>query len=663
LTTTNVWWALALPALGFLICALVGRPGRKGWAGYVASAAVLGAFLVALGVFAYLLTSPLIGAQRAVTVPLWDWVKAGDLAVSFSLLVDPLSALMLLIVTGVGTLIHVYAIGYMAGDKGQGRFFACMNLFILAMSLLVLANNFLLLMVGWGGVGLASYLLIAFWFEKDENARAGVKAFVVNSIGDLGLLAACFGIVNVFGPLDYDTVFRGAADRLPLNGEAALFITLALLVAAIAKSGQLPLHVWLPDAMAGPTPVSALIHAATMVTAGVYLIARAHPLFERAPTVMLIIAVIGAVTALMAATIGLVQTNIKRVLAYSTVSQLGYMFLAAGVGGFSAAIFHLTTHAFFKAALFLAAGGVIHALHGEEDLLKMGGLRKRLPWVYGSYLFGALALAGVPLFSGFFSKDEIIQEAFGAHGNIGFGLLALVTVVLTGFYIFRSLFLAFHGAEKVEPARELDVSHLRREHRREQARRAHQPHAHERHLHALSLSMIAPMVALGGLSLLASLLTGGFGSYLEVVFTRYHTASLEPHPHDLTYWTIMGASIVAALAGIGLAAWVYLRQPGLAARWTARFPRLHHFLLDRWYIDHLYDRLLVRPARALGEFCGRIVDPEVIGGIVSGITRATGATASGLRTLETGFLRNYALAILAGAVLILLYVLVWGVAR
>jgi NADH-quinone oxidoreductase subunit L len=644
---------LALPALGFLICALVGRPGRKPWAGWVASALVGASFVVAVGLWGATITLP--PAQRATSVTLWQWVGAGDLRVPFALLVDPLSALMLLIVTGVGFLIHVYAIGYMAGDKGIGRFFACMNLFILAMNLLVLSNNFLLLMAGWGGVGLASYLLIAFWFEQEENARAGVKAFVVNSIGDVGLMVACFLIFTVFGSFEYDAVFRAAEEKLPLDGQAAVWITLALLLAAIAKSGQLPLHVWLPDAMAGPTPVSALIHAATMVTAGVYLIVRAHPLYERAPSVMLLVAVIGALTALFAATIGLVQPNIKRVLAYSTVSQLGYMFLAAGLGGFTAAIFHLTTHAFFKAALFLAAGGVIHALHGEENLFKMGGLYRRLPWVYGTYLAGALALAGIVPFAGFFSKDEILQTAFGAHGNPLLGVLALITVFLTGFYVFRSLFLAFHGPEKVEH-KEPDVSHLRRERRRQQALREHAPQ--RRHLHAVAQIMIVPMSILGALSLLGSLITPAIDAYLEPVFTRYTQAGEPAHAIDMLYITVMVVSTLLAAGGIGLAYLMYIRRPGLPAQWTERFRALHAFLLNRWYVDDLYDRAFVRPARAIGDFIGRSFDPEVVDGLVNGVSRGAGMVAGGLRTLQTGYLRNYALAILAGTVIVLLFVLV-----
>jgi NADH-quinone oxidoreductase subunit L len=369
---------------------------------------------------------------------------------------------------------------------------------------------------------------------------------------------------------------------------------------------------------------------------------------------MLLVAVIGAVTALMAGTIGLVQTNIKRVLAYSTVSQLGYMFLAAGVGAFGAAIFHLATHAFFKAALFLAAGGVIHALHGEEDLFKMGGLARRLPLIYGSYLFGALALAGVPLFAGFFSKDEIIQAAFGSHGNPLLGLLALATVVLTGFYVFRSLFLAFHGAEHGE-AKTVDVSHLRRERRRQQALRASGSHGHQ--LHALSPLMTWTTVILGGLSLLGSLLTFGIGGYLEPVFTRYHAAKLEEHSLN---WPLIMISTLLGLIGIGLAYLFYIRQPGRPAEWTARYRRLYAFLLNRWYIDQLYDAALVRPTRLIGDFVGRSFDPGFVDGIVMGLSRLTGASASGLRTLQTGYLRNYALAILGGTVLVLLFVLVRG---
>jgi len=491
----NVWLALLLPLVGFVWCALFGRAWPR-LAGWIASSAIGLSFVAALSVLSGLLS--LAPNDRVRVGDLYSWIVSGSGAgavdVPIRVLVDPLSTLMLVVVTGVSFLIHVYATGYMRGDPGYGRFFAYMNLFVFSMLLLVLAGNFLLLMVGWGGVGLCSYLLIAFWFQVPANAAAGVKAFVVNAIGDAGLILASALILTTFNTLDYVTVFKSARTTLPVGSSVVLAITLLLLLAAVAKSAQLPLYVWLPDAMAGPTPVSALIHAATMVTAGVYLIARASPLFTLAPFTIELIGWIGAITALFAATIGLVKLNIKRVLAYSTVSQLGYMFLAVGVGGFTAGIFHLMTHAFFKALLFLAAGAVIHYLHGDEEMPRMGGLARRLPLVYATFLAGALAISGFPLLSGFFSKDEIIGLAFTSPlGNPALGVIALVTAALTAVYMFRLVFMTFHGKSRVAP---------------EVLEHAHEPGS----------SMTVPLVVLSLLSV--------FGGYLEFPGNRFASSLL-----------------------------------------------------------------------------------------------------------------------------------------
>ncbi len=632
-----VWLALLFPLLGFLYCALVGWRLPRALAGYVASAAVGLSFAVALLVFFDLLRYP--PSQRFFDVPLWAWIATGDVAVRAGLLVDPLSALMLVVVTGVGFLIHVYATGYMRGDTGYARFFAYMNLFVVAMLTLVLADNFLFLMVGWGGVGLCSYLLIAYWFERPEAAAAGVKAFVVNAIGDVGLLLAVFLIFTTFRTLDYDAVFAAAPRALGAGSPAANAIALLLLVGAVAKSAQLPLYVWLPDAMAGPTPVSALIHAATMVAAGVYLIARAHPIYELSPLAMSVVAGIGAVTAIFAATAAVVKPNIKRVLAYSTISQLGYMFLGVGVGGFAAGMFHLTNHAFFKALLFLAAGGVIHALDGEEDLFKMGGLRSRLPVVHLTFLVGALALSGFPLLSGFFSKDEIVYAAFAsARGGWVWGALALIATGFTAFYVFRAFFLAFYGGPLP---------------RNGQAAHLHQP----------GREMTLPLVALALLSAVAGYVqfpSLSFESYLAPVFGRYGGAELVPPGFGGTYWAVAAVSVLATLVGIALAYALYAAANPLPQRLTYQFGALHRLLLNDYYVERLYGRAVVGPLRWLAGKLAWVVDPGVVDGAVDGVGRLTRALSVRLDLLENGYVRSYALVMLLGTVLVLAYVLRLG---
>ncbi|HWP35224.1 MAG TPA: NADH-quinone oxidoreductase subunit L, partial [Thermodesulfobacteriota bacterium] len=447
-TALPLWLIPALPLAGFLVNGLLAGRLPKGAVGVVACGSVGAAFVLALLALGDLLELP--PGARAIEEVAFTWIAAGPFRADFGLLLDPLSATMVLVVTGVGFLIHVYSTAYMADEPGYGRYFAYLNLFTFAMLLLVLANNYLLLFVGWEGVGLCSYLLIGYWYERPAAARAGLKAFIVNRIGDVGFALGVMLVFALFGSLAYSEVLPRAADVL--SHGTALAVALLLFVGAIGKSAQVPLYVWLPDAMEGPTPVSALIHAATMVTAGVYMVARSSPIYVLAPEAMAAVAVVGAVTALFAASIGLAQTDIKRVLAYSTVSQLGYMFLAAGVGAFAAAIFHLVTHAFFKALLFLGAGSVIHALGGEQDLRKMGGLRPQLPLTYATVLIGTLAIAGFPPLAGFFSKDAILAAAFGA-GPLGRALWAvgLVTAGLTAFYMFRLLFLAFHGRPRPSP--------------------------------------------------------------------------------------------------------------------------------------------------------------------------------------------------------------------
>lgn len=625
---SNVWLVLLFPIIGFVWCLIFGRtwPRLSGW---VASLMIGLSFIAAISVLIGVLA--LAPDDRIRVGTLYTWIGSGAVSVPLGILVDPLSTVMILVVTGVSFVIHVYANGYMAGDPGFGRFFCYMNLFVLSMLVLVLSGNFLLLMVGWAGVGLCSYLLIAFWFEKPEAAAAGVKAFVVNAIGDAGLILASSLILLTFKSLDYFTVFHDAKQALPVGGGTVTAITLLLLVAAVAKSAQLPLYVWLPDAMAGPTPVSALIHAATMVTAGVYLIARASPLFTLAPFTMGLIAWIGAITALFAATIGLVKPNIKRVLAYSTVSQLGYMFLAVGVGGFAAGIFHLMTHAFFKALLFLAAGAVIHALAGEEDMRKMGGLRTKLPIAYWTFLAATLAISGVPGFSGFFSKDEIISLAFtSSGGNIVLGLIALVTAGLTAVYMFRAFFMTFHGDSRVDG------------------------HVAE-HLHRPGWEMAAPLVVLGVLAVIGGYVQfpgEGFDNFLVPAFTTFGvTPAIE---HGLNP-AISAASVIFAVGGILIAWAIWYRNPKSAVSLGKAFGPIRGILLNDYGVDALYTLAIVGSVRALGRLCSSVVDALVIEGVVNGIGDAVRGASVGVSRLESGYVRTYAVAILTGAIVIIAF--------
>ncbi|HVC34323.1 MAG TPA: NADH-quinone oxidoreductase subunit L [Chloroflexota bacterium] len=630
----NVWLVLLFPLIGFVWCLLFGRlwPRLSGW---IASLTIGLAFVAAVSVLIGLLA--LEPGDRIRIGTLYTWIGSGSVSVPLGILVDPLSTVMILVVTGVSFVIHVYATGYMHDDPGYGRFFCYMNLFVLSMLVLVLSDNFLLLMVGWAGVGLCSYLLIAFWFEKPEAAAAGVKAFVVNAIGDAGLILASSLILLTFKSLDYVTVFTSAKETLAVGGGTVTAITLLLLVAAVAKSAQLPLYVWLPDAMAGPTPVSALIHAATMVTAGVYLIARASPLFTLAPFTMGLIAWIGAITALFAATIGLVKPNIKRVLAYSTVSQLGYMFLAVGVGGFAAGIFHLMAHAFFKALLFLAAGAVIHALAGEEDMRKMGGLWKKLPFAYWTFLAATLAISGFPGFSGFFSKDEIISLAFTSdRGNVALGIIALVTAGLTAVYMFRAFFMTFHGESRVDE------------------------HVAE-HLHRPGLAMVAPLVVLGVLSVIGGYVQfpgGGFTSFLTPAFTYF---GVTPATESGLNPTISGLSVVVVLLGIVIAWAIWYRNPKTATSLGKSFGPVRAALLNDYGVDALYSLVVVGAVRGLGNVCSGLVDALVLDGIVDGVAESVRGISVGVARLESGYVRTYAVAILTGAIVIIAFMARGGV--
>jgi len=579
----------------------------------------------------------------------YQWIFGGDLTINLAYLVDPLTCIMLLVVTGVGFLIHVYSVGYMHGEDGFTRFFTYMNLFMVSMLLLVMGNNYVVLFIGWEGVGLCSYLLIGYYYDKVSAAKAASKAFVVNRIGDAGFLLGIFLIFINFKTLDYTKVF---AQVTQLSPEMATAIALCLLVGAVGKSAQLPLYTWLPDAMEGPTPVSALIHAATMVTAGVYMIVRNHAIFDLSPTAMTVVGVIGGLTALFAATIGLVQTDIKRVLAYSTVSQLGYMMLGCGIGAYTAAIFHLMTHAFFKALLFLSAGSVIHALSGEQDIRKMGGLSAKIPWTYRLFLIGTVAIAGIPPLAGFWSKDEILAHAFTHHHYLLYGMAA-IGALLTSFYMFRLIYLTFYGTSRMD-------------------------HHTEEHVHESPMVMVGPLMALGVLSILGGFL--GFPpehGWLHQFLAPVAGTGEEHEASTGLVLTLMMIATGIALLGWALAHYFYSGNRAMPDRLAAQFQAAYRTLLNKYYVDELYDLIWVEPIKKLGILLDWF-DRIVIDGLVHAVARladlaATGSTwvekyviYSGLnvigygnhlaarqwRQLQSGLVHHYAAIIVAGLFLL-----------
>ncbi|RME43028.1 MAG: NADH-quinone oxidoreductase subunit L [Caldilineae bacterium] len=622
-----IWLTIAFPLAGVLVNGIAGRRLGRRWNGLIGAGTVAAAFLVGVVAFAQLPALP----EHARHVPLWAWITVGDFRVAASLLVDPLSMVMTLVVTGVGLLIHIYAIGYMEHDEANSRFFTYLNLFIASMLVLVLSDNFLGLYMGWELVGLCSYLLIGFWFFRPSAADAGKKAFIVNRVGDFGFAIGVFLIWTTFGTLDYARVFE-AASTVPAGVITA--ITALLFVGAIGKSAQLPLYVWLPDAMEGPTPVSALIHAATMVTAGVYMVARSHALYALAPQTSLGVAVIGAVTAFYAATIALAQYDLKRILAYSTISQLGYMMLAVGVGAYVSGIFHLVTHAFFKALLFMAAGSVMHAMQDVIDVRRLGGLRGKMPVTYWTFVIGGLALAGFPLTAGFFSKDEILAKAFEA--NFLLYLLGLITALLTAFYTFRAIFLTFHG----EP-RETSLYE----------------HAHEN-----KPVMTVPLVILAALSLVGGLLglpsalglPHGLERWLSPVFEAAHAGG--EHLAAGTEVALIVVSSLVAIGGIAAAWWVYVRNPRLADRAAQAAPWLYRALVNKYGVDELYNALFVKPGWMLGRLLAGVVDMGLIDTVlVDGSAKGVGLLGRLFARWQTGYLRNYVASIFIGALLISLY--------
>jgi NADH-quinone oxidoreductase subunit L len=718
------------PFVGFLINATLGRRLSKAVSGGVAVAAMLVAFGISVASALQIFGAP--ADQRVIEQTVFTWMTSGDFTVPFALRLDPLGTLMILVVTGIGSLIHIYSTSYMHDERDgeYARYFSYLNLFAAFMLTLVLGASFPIMFVGWEGVGLCSYLLIGFWFTKKSAADAGKKAFVVNRIGDFAFILGMFGAFVTFGTLDFKAIAEQvAAMPIELTWGVLSITTLLFFIGATGKSAQLPLYIWLPDAMEGPTPVSALIHAATMVTAGVYMIGRNAELFAHAPHTLQVVAVIGALTALMAGTIGLVQNDIKRVLAYSTVSQLGYMFLAMGVGAFSAGVFHLYTHAFFKALMFLGSGSVIHAMAGEQDMRKMGGLKKYMPITYWTFVIGAAAIAGVPGLAGFFSKDEILFQTYYT-GHTGLWAIGALTGLLTACYMFRLIFMTFHGTERFEvggahPSTSPGASghgHDAPAHGATHGSDAHGHGGHDAHPstalgasghghhgapHESPWAMAMPLVllavgsigagyvgvphALGGSNAIETFLHPSFhpasvhgpatagasaaaGDHASAPQAGDHGAPADAHApaasehgaaeaHDdpgktQTELTLMGVSTVLALVGIGLAAFFFLLRPEAADAAARSLAPLHKLLLNKYYVDEIYDAAIVHPLRdGSTSVLWKIVDARIIDGAVNGTGHLVRESAGALRLLQTGSLRVYAASLFTGVLLVLGYFL------
>ncbi|MFC3196018.1 NADH-quinone oxidoreductase subunit L [Parapedobacter deserti] len=611
-----IWLIPLLPLVGFLINGLGRNVLPKSLVGVIGSGVVLVSFLLSCGVFSVVYAARQAGESGAFTQSVFEWISAGDLRIALSFLVDPLSAAMLLIVTGIGFLIHVYSIGYMKHDAGFAKFFAFLNLFIFFMLLLVLGSNYIVMFIGWEGVGLCSYLLIGFWFKNSSYASAAKKAFVMNRIGDLGFLIAVFLIFATFGTLEFSGIFPQAANMV--SGDATLLlITLLLFVAATGKSAQIPLFTWLPDAMAGPTPVSALIHAATMVTAGIYMIARSNILFTLSPVTLQVIVAIGICTAFLAAAIAVSQNDIKKVLAYSTVSQLGYMFMGLGVGAFTGAFFLVVTHAFFKALLFLGAGSVIHAMGDEQDMRKMGGLKKALPVTFMTMLIGTIAIAGIPPLSGFFAKDEILLHVYGSNKLIW--VVGFIGAMFTAFYMFRMLFLTFFGQFRGTAEQK---SHL------------HESPA----TMTIPLIVLAVLAAIGGLLNIPAALGGShaLADFLAPVFADSLAKTGEFHMEHSTEYLLMAASALVALAMALVAYRQYVTKAAVPPADEAARGLLARLSYRKFYVDEIYDTLIVRPLNGLAVFFYRTVDKLGIDGIVNGLGRAVGESGKGVRLLQSG---------------------------
>jgi NADH-quinone oxidoreductase subunit L len=651
-SSLNLWLIPVLPLAGAAINGFLGKKSSRTAVSAIALVFSGAAFAAALSA-AFRLASVDLPYEEYVA----HWIRSGSLVADFALYLDQLSLVMILVVTGVGFLIHIYSVGYMWDDPSYYRFFTYLNLFMFFMLTLVLANNYLMMFIGWEGVGLASYLLIGFWFTKDSAASAGKKAFIVNRIGDFGFLIGIFLIIQHFGSLNFTQVFAKVQPYAPETGGAGFLtaIGILLMVGACGKSAQIPLYVWLPDAMEGPTPVSALIHAATMVTAGVYMVSRSHVIFERAPQALMVVAIIGTLTALFAATIGITQTDIKKVLAYSTVSQLGYMFMACGVGAFSAGIFHLMTHAFFKGLLFLGAGSVIHAVGGEQDMRKMGGLRSYIPWTFLTMGIATLAIAGIPPLAGFWSKDEILWKAY--QSNWVFWLIGVITAFITSFYMFRLLLMTFFG--DYHEAKVDAHGHGTHVH-------GHDDHGHGEP-HESPIVMLVPLMILALLSVVGGLVGIGnrFEHFLAPVFgsTEVSEAAGEAASHGAEY-LLMGISVFVALFGAWLAYLFYVSKPYLPQKIADGLNGFYTAVLNKYYVDELYAKLFVKPLiDGSTAILWQGVDRKVIDDTVNNAADGARQVSDEVRHMQSGNLRSYAGWIAAGSAVVIAYMIWLGVGQ
>ena len=631
-SSTVPFTILFLPLFGAIVIAFVGPRVHRAGAAIIGNLSIFGSFILTAMLANTVWQMPV--DQQAFTVkypPAWAahpafWAHIPPLTISFELRIDPLALIWMLIVTGVGFLIHLYSVGYMAESRWYRTFFAYMNIFIFTMLMLVMAGNFLWLLVGWAGVGLASYLLIGFDSNRIAAVVAARKAFIMNVIGDVGIMLAIFIMYAHFGSLSYKVVF---ANITSASTSTLDWIGIWLLLGAVAKSAQLPLHTWLPDAMEGPTPVSALIHAATMVTAGVYLIARAHPIYDHAPAAAMAVAVIGCATALFAATIGMVQYDIKRVLAYSTMSQIGYMVLAVGVGAYAAGTFHFVTHAFFKALLFMAAGIIIHNLGGEQDIRKMGGLARRMPLAFWTFLVGTLAIAGIFPFAGFFSKDAILDQVLALQHPILWAL-ATATALLTAYYMFRLLFMTFFTGE---------------------FRGDHEPHTSTARTMALPTVILAFLATVGGWFVLP-----GRDEISRALQGAFVDRGALPTMGEIN-WFVTVITTLGAVVGIGLAYWLYERAPDVRARLRHAFAPVQALLANAYYVDTIYHWIFEIPVLTFASDVAKYIDPEGVGGFTAGLARATSGIGEAMRGWETGYLRRYGLTMVIGMVLVLAFYL------
>jgi NADH-quinone oxidoreductase subunit L len=649
-SSLNLWLIPTLPLAGAAINGFLGKRSSRTAVStiglFFSGAAFAWALIVVLR-----LSSFALPYQEYVA----HWIRSGTFSVDFTFYLDQLSLVMLLVVTGVGFLIHIYSVGYMWDDPSYYRFFTYLNLFMFFMLTLILANNYLLMFIGWEGVGLASYLLIGFWFTKDSAASAGKKAFIVNRIGDFGFLIGLFLIIQHFGSLSFTQVFAKVQPLSPETGGAGLLtaIGILLMVGACGKSAQIPLYVWLPDAMEGPTPVSALIHAATMVTAGVYMVSRSHVIFERAPIALTVVAIIGTLTALFAATIGITQTDIKKVLAYSTVSQLGYMFMACGAGAFSAGIFHLMTHAFFKGLLFLGAGSVIHAVGGEQDMRKMGGLKTYIPITFTTMLIATLAIAGIPPLAGFWSKDEILWKAYQA--NPVYWAVGVITAFITSFYMFRLLFMTFWGDYKGIKVDDHGHAH---------ATQGHGDHDHAEP-HESPMVMLVPLVILAILSTIGGLvgIHNGFEHFLEPVFGSEFPKAITEGTGS-TEWLLMGVSVIFAFAGLILAYVLYVSKPYLPQKIADALNGFYTTVLNKYYVDEIYAKIFVKPlVDGSTSILWQGVDRKLIDDTVNNAADGARHVSDEVRHMQSGNLRSYAGWIAAGAAVLIAYMVWLGVGR